>query len=225
MNPKTRLLNVISVLCNGTNMSSLKISSLKSDLVIILITVLLICSFAQASLEDSRWPAEKANAWYRDKAWPVGCNLLPSTAVNPIEMWNADTFDPKTIDKELGWASDIGFNTVRVYVHFIVWQQDPEGLKDRMSDFFEIADSHGMTVMLVLFDDCFNQDPVIGKQPEPRPGVHNSRWSASPGRELRKKEHWDKLEEYTKDIIGEFKECSTVYACPMELSSSMSSLP
>jgi hypothetical protein len=35
----------------------------------------------------------------------VGCNFLPSTAINQLEMSQADTFDPLTIDRELRWAA------------------------------------------------------------------------------------------------------------------------
>ena len=45
------------------------------------------------------WPVEKAQAWYAQQPWLVGCNFIPSTAVNQLEMWQADTFDPDTIDQ------------------------------------------------------------------------------------------------------------------------------
>ena len=60
------------------------------------------------------WSEKKAQDWYNDQPWLVGCNYLPSTACNQLEMWQEDTFDPETIDRELQWASEIGFNIVRV---------------------------------------------------------------------------------------------------------------
>ena len=77
-----------------------------------------------------RWSAEKANQWYASQPWPVGCNYIPSTAVNQIETWQAESFDPETIDRELGWAAGIGMNTVRVYLHDLAWQADPDGVKE-----------------------------------------------------------------------------------------------
>src|SRR5215510_3690818 len=59
------------------------------------------------------WSAEKVNAWYKQQGWLVGCNFLPSTAINQLEMWEAGTFDTATINRELGWAAGIGFNTLR----------------------------------------------------------------------------------------------------------------
>src|SRR5262245_44115344 len=74
-------------------------------------------------------PEEKAIAWHKELTWVVGCNFIPSSAINQLEMWQADTFDPDTIDRELGWAEGIGFNTARVFLHDLAWQADPDGFK------------------------------------------------------------------------------------------------
>jgi len=136
---------------------------------------------AEPAREDvaGRWPASKAWAWYKKQPWLVGCNFLPSTAVNDVEMWQGSTFDPATIDRELGWAEDLGFNSVRVFVNFIVWKDDAGGLKDRFGRFLAIAERHGISTMPILFDDCFKPEPRPGKQDEPVPGVHNSQWVCS----------------------------------------------
>ena len=123
--------------------------------------------------ELNRWSNEKANAWYAKQPWRVGCNFIPSTAINQLEMWQADTFDPATIDRELKWASALGFNTVRVYLHDLAWEADAAGFKQRMAQFLGIAGKHGIKTILVLFDDCWNANPKVGKQPAPQPGVHN----------------------------------------------------
>jgi hypothetical protein len=59
---------------------------------------------ATALVAQDRWTEEKAAAWYAQQTWPVGANFLPSTAINELEMWQAETFDAPTIDRELGWA-------------------------------------------------------------------------------------------------------------------------
>ncbi len=84
----------------------------------------------QAAAPQERWTEAQANAWYAQQPWPVGANFLPSTAINELEMWQADTFDPTTIDRELGWAQGIGMNTMRVFLHNLLWEQDPEGLRE-----------------------------------------------------------------------------------------------
>ncbi len=66
-----------------------------------------------------RWSAAAANGWYAKQPWLVGGNYIPATAINELEMWQADTFDPGRIDLELGWAEGIGMNTIRpVFVLF-----------------------------------------------------------------------------------------------------------
>lgn len=129
-----------------------------------------------------RWPAEKANDWYAHQAWPVGANFVPSTAINQLEMWQADTFDPATIERELGWAESIGMNTMRVFLHDIPWREDAEGYFKRVDQFLEICGRHHIKVLFVIFDGVWLPNPKAGKQPVPIPGLHNSGWVQSPGR-------------------------------------------
>jgi hypothetical protein len=69
-------------------------------------------------------------------------------------MWQADSFDPKRIDLELGWAEGLGMNTMRVFLHDLLWQQDAEGFKRRLDQFLTIAAKHKIKPMFVLFDSC-----------------------------------------------------------------------
>jgi hypothetical protein len=154
-----------------------------------------------------QWPATKAWAWYSRQPWLVGCNFLPSTAVNDVEMWRQQTFDPKTIDRELGWAQELGFNTVRVFLNFVVWREDAAGLKKRFAQFLKIAERHGIAVMPILFDDCNFAGRVAAaeKQPDPVPGVHNSQWVSSPPLAMvTNRSAWPPLEQYVKDLVGAF---------------------
>jgi hypothetical protein len=151
-----------------------------------------------------QWSAEKANRWYEEKGWLLGCNYAPSSAVNQLEMWEEFTFDPITIDRELGWAANLGFNSIRVFLHDLLWKHDAKGLIQRMEVFLNIADSHGIGVMFVLFDSVWNPFPAPGKR-EYKIGVHNSGWLQSPGIEILKDENrHDELESYVKGIVGHF---------------------
>src|ERR1700739_374455 len=89
-----------------------------------------------------RWTEEQGNAWYAQQPWPVGADFLPSNAINELEMWQGETFDPDTIARELGWAQAIGMNTMRVFLHNLVWEQDPKGFTQRVNTFLEIAARH-----------------------------------------------------------------------------------
>lgn len=128
-------------------------------------------------------------------------------------MWQAATFDPATIDRELGWAAALGMNAVRVYLHDLLWEQDAAGLRGRIDRFLAIAAGHGMRVMLVFFDDCYNPDPRSGPQPEPVPGVHGSGWVQSPGPAAKADPaQWGRLERYVKGVIAAFADDSRVLA-------------
>jgi hypothetical protein len=152
-----------------------------------------------------QWPAEKASQWYNAHKWLTGADYIPSNAINQLEMWQAETFDPATIDKELGWAENIGFNTMRVFLHSVAWKQDPEGFKKRIDQFLTIADKHHIQPLLVFFDDCWNKDPKPGTQPAPKTGVHNSGWMQDPGDPYSKDSAvFPQLEKYVKDVMTTF---------------------
>ena len=91
-----------------------------------------------------RWTPEKAKAWHEKSGWFVGCNFIPSTAINQLEMWQADTFDPATIDRELALAESLGFTSVRVFLHDLPWQQDSKGFSERIDKFLGLADRGGV---------------------------------------------------------------------------------
>lgn len=170
---------------------------------------LLLAGLVLLSCDKKRevWTPEQANEWYKKQPWLVGANYIPSTAINQLEMWQADSFDPKRIDQELGWAENIGMNTMRVYLHDLLHKQDAKGFYKRMNIFLGIAEKHHIKVLFVLFDSCWNPFPVLGKQKTPRPFVHNSGWVQSPGREaLEDSTQYARLEKYVKETISEFKD-------------------
>lgn len=152
-----------------------------------------------------RWTEERANAWYAEQPWLVGCNFLPSTAINQLEMWQEKTWDPATIDRELAWAEVLGFNTVRVFLHDLLWEAGPEAFAGRIDAFLGIAERHGIGPMLVLFDDCWHDGAKLGTQPEPVPGRHNSGWLQSPGHSvIAAGTEMPRLEAYVKGVVSAF---------------------
>jgi hypothetical protein len=160
---------------------------------------------ALAAHEDKRWSTAKANAWYQAHPWMTGANFTPSTAINQLEMWQESTFDAPTIDRELGWAEGIGFNTMRVFLHHLAWQQDPAGFKKRVNDYLAIADKHHIQTILVFFDDCWDKNPKIGVQPTPKIGIHNSGWAQDPGDPAsRDSATFMQLRPYVTDVLTSF---------------------
>jgi len=140
-----------------------------------------------------------------DNIWRYGANFIPSTAINQLEMWQEDTFDPETIDRELGWAEKIGMSIMRVFLHDLLWEQDAPGFLKRMERYLEIAASHHIVTMFVFFDDCWSNTFALGKQPEPKPETHNSGWVKSPGYaaadDLSQR---PRLERYVKGVLTHF---------------------
>jgi len=161
--------------------------------------------WAQDLAVQQRWTEDKASAWYSAQPWPVGANFLPSNAINELEMWQPETFDPTTIDRELGWAEAIGMNTMRVFLHNLLWEQDPQGFQKRMDTFLSIAARHHIKPVFVLFDSCWDPYPKLGPQHPPIPGVHNSGWVQAPGISvLTDATQYPRLENYVKGVVGAF---------------------
>jgi hypothetical protein len=154
----------------------------------------------------TRWSAEKAREWYTGKGWLRGCDFIPSTAVNQLEMWQAESWDPPTIDRELGFAESIGLNCMRVFLHHLAWQQDPAGFRQRMDRYLTIAASHHIVTIFVFFDDCWNESYHAGPQPAPKTGIHNSGWIRDPGKLYYDEPSLvDTLERYVKDVMSSFR--------------------
>lgn len=156
----------------------------------------------------ARWSEEKAERWYAAQPWPCGFNYIPAAAINYTEMWQKETFDPRTIDAELALAEDVGFNCLRVVLQYLVWEHDADGLKERMDRFMGICEGHGIRVMWSLFDDCAfgpKKDPYLGKQADVIPGWYAHDWSPSPGHSrVANRAAWPMLERYVRDVVGRF---------------------
>jgi len=168
---------------------------------ILLILLMPVVAFGQ----DSRWTAEKANAWYAQQPWLVGADYIPSNAINELEMFQATTFDPAINDRELGLAESIGMNTARVFLQDQLWTQDSAGFLKRLDEFLAIAAKHHIRPLLVLFDSCWEPYPKLGPQHPPIPGVHNSGWVQSPGlARLRDRSVEPELKAYVVGVVGHF---------------------
>ncbi len=168
--------------------------------------ILIMAVAARSQTNAKRWTEIQAQRWQTENGWLRGGNFNPSTAINQLETWQAESFDPKTIDRELGWAEGIGLNCMRVFLHHVAWEVDKEGFKNRMDQYLSIADKHGIKTIFVFFDDCWNPTYKAGKQPDPKPGVHNSGWVRDPGDLLTQEPQLiNVLEAYVKDVLTTFK--------------------
>ncbi|HET7239644.1 MAG TPA: cellulase family glycosylhydrolase [Gemmatimonadales bacterium] len=161
----------------------------------------------------ARWSAQQARAWYAAQPWLVGTNYVPRSAINQLEMWQAETFDSAQIDQELGWAEALGMNTMRVFLHDLLWQQDSTGFRRRIEIFLAIAARHHIRPMLVFFDSVWDPAPHLGPQHPPLPGIHNSGWVQSPGaRALADTSQYPRFEIYLQGVLRAFSHDRRVLA-------------
>ncbi len=160
-----------------------------------------------------RWSEERANQWYEQQPWLVGANFNPSTAINQLEFWQAETFDPETIDRELSWSASLGMNCHRVYLHNLLWNQDSIGFLQRIDQYLEISERYKLKTMLVLLDDVWDPYPRLGRQPDPKPHVHNSGWVQAPGAQiLGDSTRHHELKGYVKGVLSHFANDQRVIA-------------
>lgn len=161
----------------------------------------------RASAEEAgRWSPDRANRWYQAQGWLVGANYIPASAINQFEMFQADTFDPRRIDTELGWAQFYGHNTARVFLHDQLWAADQRGFQTRLGQFVDIAARHHIKPLFVFFDSCWDPQPRAGRQRAPRPGVHNSGWAQSPGAErLGDARYVPVMRDYVTAVMTQFR--------------------
>jgi hypothetical protein len=163
--------------------------------------------------QTGRWTEQKANAWYAQQPWLVGSNYVPESAINQLEMWQEATFNPAEIDKEFSWAEAMGMNTMRIFLHDLLWEQDAMGFQKRMDQFLAIASRHHIRPMFVLFDSCWDPLPHLGPQHPPIPGVHNSGWVQSPGAAaLGDAGQYPRLKEYVHGVVGAFAKDERILA-------------
>ncbi|MEJ7767166.1 MAG: glycoside hydrolase family 2 TIM barrel-domain containing protein [Chitinophagaceae bacterium] len=185
---------------------------MKKIILSVYMAAFVFANYSYAQPERMVWTKEEAKSWYKQWSWVRGSNFTPRTAINQLEMWQKESFDPATIDRELGFAESLGFNSMRVFLHHLAWQVDPSGFKGRMNEYLAIAKKHHISTMFVFFDDCWNESCNAGTQPAPKPGVHNSGWVRDPGKLL-----YDDpsivtmLEKYVKDILTTFRNDKRIF--------------
>jgi Cellulase (glycosyl hydrolase family 5) len=188
------------------------VKSLKSVFATAVLIMVCMCA-SIVSAQIARWPEQKANAWYAQQPWLVGSNYVPKSAINQLEMWQEATFNPTEIDTELSWAEAMGMNTMRVFLHDLLWQQDAAGFQKRIDRFLTLASRHHIRPMFVLFDSCWDPLPHVGPQHPPIPGVHNSGWVQSPGAiALVDTSQYPRLKAYVQGVVGAFAKDDRILA-------------
>lgn len=194
-----------------------RMSLRKTDWIFLLCLALLCApmSATAANAPRARWSEQQAWDYMNHEPWPVGSNFLPKDAINQLEMFQKATYDPAEIDKEFGWAESAKMTTMRIFLHDLLWQQDAQGFAERLDNLLGIAAKHHIKPVLVLFDSCWDPDPVLGPQHPPIPGVHNSGWVQSPGLALGDPAQAPRFKAYVTGIVGRFASDDRILAWDM----------
>ena len=185
---------------------------IKKSLFVLLTAFTILSGNAFAQVERAVWDKGTANNWYANIGWLRGSNYITSSAINQLEMWQKETFDPASIDKELGYAESIGFNAMRVFLHHAAWEADKKGFKNRVNQYLTIADKHHIKTMFVFFDDCWDENYATGREKGPRQGSNNSGMIVDPSKLY--DDHPAEiasLEKYVKDVLTTVKNDKRIF--------------
>ena len=159
------------------------------------------------------WTPKQANEWYNGLPYLAGVNYVPSYAVNAIEVWSDETFDIKTIERELLLLKSINMNVIRIFLNDKVHQHNPDALYSKMQQLLDLCEKHDIYVMFTFFTNGGRPESNLGKQPEPVPGKHNSQWVKSPSLSvLGDDSKWGYLRDYVFGTVSKFADNKRVIA-------------
>uniref|UniRef100_A0A914CLI6 C-type lectin domain-containing protein n=1 Tax=Acrobeloides nanus TaxID=290746 RepID=A0A914CLI6_9BILA len=175
----------------------------------------LLILFSQQILARDIWTPDQAWAWFNaQKPYIMGTELTVSSAANQLEMWQAETFNADLIDKEISFGSKLGFTVFRIFLHDLVYFNDPTGFKSRMNTVLNILDKYKMKALFVFFDsENPDTNPTLGQQPKPLPAKCDSVYAYTPNMTiLNDPSKHEILKPYILDVVGTFANDSRVLA-------------
>ena len=117
---------------------------------------------ATASASAARtapWTKERAWKWYDAQPWIRGCNYMPASAANHLELWQSYGSEERfaEVEREMALAERAGFNTMRVILAkwgFSVWYHDHDGFMRNFERTLAVFARHGIRAIVVLGNDC-----------------------------------------------------------------------
>ena len=115
-----------------------------------------------------RWSKEKAWEWYNSHPWIRGCNYMSADCVNRVDQWQGLHFEErlKTTEEELKLMADLGFNSVRIILEYVVWQKEHDSFLQRLERYISLLDKYGISPMIVLANDCMPPKTELWKMPD-----------------------------------------------------------
>lgn len=116
------------------------------------------------------WSKEKIWEWYNNRPWIRGCNYMSADCANRIDQWQSEGFEERlaTTDKELALAKETGFNSIRIILEFLVWDEEHDSFMERFEKYIQVCAKNGISCMVVLANDCMRpkhlENNSLGKQ-------------------------------------------------------------
>ncbi len=103
-----------------------------------------------------KWTKERAWEWYNNRPWIRGCNYMSADCANRIDQWQSYGFEERleTTEKELALMAELGYNSVRLILEFIVWDEEHDSFLERFERYISLCSKYGISCMIVLANDC-----------------------------------------------------------------------
>ena len=115
-----------------------------------------------------KWSKERAWEWYNSRPWIRGCNYMSADCVNRIDQWQALHFEEriKTTEEELKVMRELGFNSVRLILEYVVWEKEHDSFLERFERYISLLDEYGISAMIVLANDCMPPKTELWRMPD-----------------------------------------------------------
>ena len=115
-----------------------------------------------------KWTKEKAWQWYNSHPWIRGCNYMSADCINRVDQWQELHFEErlKTTEEELKVMKELGFNSVRLILEYVVWEKEHDSFLERFERYISLLDKYGISAMIVLANDCMPPKTELWKMPD-----------------------------------------------------------
>jgi len=125
-----------------------------------------------------------------------GANYVPSYARNSLEIWAK--YDPEVVERELGYAAELGLDGVRTFIHSEPFLERPDDAVGAVKDFTRCCAEKKLAFMPVLLDGCHI--------------MSGSRllWPGNPPPDKAGEEGWPELEKYINLILPVLRDSESV---------------
>jgi hypothetical protein len=81
-----------------------------------------------------------------------GANFIPSYASNSYEIWR--NYNHAVFENELRLASEVGYNSVRLWLNYAAFEELGTAMVDRVEDALRLCAKYQLRAVIVLFDSC-----------------------------------------------------------------------